>query len=360
MVEGSWAVASSHATPTAVPKPRRIGQGAYRPVADAAHGCRQTMLLYQETKTFISEDPAESCNGVDPARPGHTLAEPDDVQPGLRALAGFVLAHPRLFVLTGAGISTASGIPDYRDANGERKGRAPIMLQAFLRSPTARRRYWARSALGWKVLAQAKPSAAHHALARLEALGHVEQLVTQNVDGLHRRAGQAGTIELHGNIGRAICMSCGRMHARAAIQQRLEADNPALQTLSANAAPDGDADLESIDFDTIRVPVCDHCQGMLKPDVVFFGEGVPRERVDTAQAALTRADAVLVVGSSLMVYSGYRFCVQAARAGKPIAAINLGRTRADPLLALKVTLPCDQALLSLLAALPSANLRKPT
>ncbi|MEJ2768701.1 NAD-dependent protein deacetylase [Mycetohabitans sp. B46] len=311
-------------------------------------------------KTFISEGPAKRRNGVDTTGPTHTPTELGDAQTSLRALAGFVLAHPRLFVLTGAGISTASGIPDYRDANGERKGRAPILLQEFLRSPTARRRYWARSALGWKVLAQAEPNAAHHALARLEALGRVERLVTQNVDGLHRRTGQAGTIELHGNIGRAVCVSCSRVHARAALQQRLEADNPILQTLSANAAPDGDADLESIDFDTIRVPVCDHCQGMLKPDVVFFGEGVPRERVDAAQAALARADAVLVVGSSLMVYSGYRFCVQAVRAGKPIAALNLGRTRADPLLALKVTLPCDQALLSLLDALPSANLREPT
>ncbi|MCG1055071.1 NAD-dependent protein deacetylase [Mycetohabitans sp. B5] len=311
-------------------------------------------------KTFISEGPAESCNGVDTGGPKHTLAEQGDAQTSLRALTSFVLAHPRLFVLTGAGISTASGIPDYRDVNGERKGRTPILLQEFLRSPTARRRYWARSALGWKVLAQAEPSAAHHALARLEALGRVERLVTQNVDGLHRRAGQTGTIELHGNISRAICVSCGRVHAREAIQQRLEADNPVLQTLSANAAPDGDAHLESIDFDTIRVPVCDHCQGMLKPDVVFFGEGVPRERVNAAQAALAHADAVLVVGSSLMVYSGYRFCVQAARAGKPIAAINLGRTRADPLLALKIALPCDRALLSVLAALPSVNLREPT
>jgi NAD-dependent SIR2 family protein deacetylase len=311
-------------------------------------------------KTFIPEVPAERRNGADTAEPPHTPTELGNVQTNLRSLAGFVLAHPRLFVLTGAGISTASGIPDYRDANGERKGRAPILLQEFLCSPTARRRYWARSALGWKVLAQAEPNAAHHALARLEALGRVERLVTQNVDGLHRRAGQTGTIELHGNISRAVCMSCGRVHAREAIQQRLEADNPVLQTLSANAAPDGDADLESIDFDTIRVPVCDYCQGMLKPDVVFFGEGVPRERVEAAQAALAHADALLVVGSSLAVYSGYRFCVQAARAGKPIAAINLGRTRADPLLALKVTLPCDQALLSVLVALPSVNLREPT
>jgi NAD-dependent SIR2 family protein deacetylase len=273
--------------------------------------------------------------------------EPHDID----SLHAFVRAHRRLFVLSGAGISTASGIPDYRDADGQRKGRAPIMLQDFLNSPAARRRYWARSAVGWKVLSSAAPNDAHRALAQLEAIGRVEQLVTQNVDGLHQRAGNTNAIELHGNIGYVVCLSCRRRHTRAAIQQRLEADNPALRSLSASAAPDGDAHLEAIDFDTIRVPVCDHCQGLLKPDVVFFGEGVPRERVDAAATALARADAVLVVGSSLMVYSGYRFCAWAAQAGKPIAAINLGRTRADPLLAVKVAKPCADALTVLMERL---------
>jgi NAD-dependent SIR2 family protein deacetylase len=225
------------------------------------------------------------------------------------------------------------------------------MLQDFLSSPAARRRYWARSAIGWKVLSGAAPNDAHRALAQLETMGRVERLVTQNVDGLHQRAGNTNAIELHGNIGYVVCLNCRQRHTRAAIQQRLEANNPALRSLSAGAAPDGDAHLESIDFDTIQVPVCDHCQGLLKPDVVFFGESVPRERVDDAAAALARADAVLVIGSSLMVYSGYRFCAWAAQAGKPIAAINLGRTRADPLLAVKVAQPCADALSGLMEQL---------
>ena len=277
------------------------------------------------------------------------LSNPVATEPDV--LHAFVLRHPRLFVLSGAGISTASGIPDYRDADGQRKGRSPIMLQDFLRAEPARQRYWARSMVGWRTVAAAAPNPAHRALAELESLGRVEQLVTQNVDGLHQRAGSANPIELHGNIGCAICLDCGQRHARASIQVILETDNPKFRTLSAAAAPDGDANLESSDFATFRVPCCIACGGVLKPDVVFFGEGVPRARVDAAAQALERADAMLVVGSSLMVYSGYRFCEWAARAGKPIAAVNIGRTRADPLLALKVLTPCAEVLTRLLEQL---------
>jgi NAD-dependent SIR2 family protein deacetylase len=275
----------------------------------------------------------------------NTPAEEADV------LHTFVMRHPRLFVLSGAGISTASGIPDYRDADGQRKGRSPIMLQDFLRAEPARQRYWARSMVGWRTVAAAAPNPAHRALAELESLGRVEQLVTQNVDGLHQRAGSADPIELHGNIGYAVCLHCGQRHARASIQDMLETDNPDLLNTTATAAPDGDANLESSHFATFRVPCCTACGGVLKPDVVFFGEGVPRARVDAAAQALKRADAMLVVGSSLMVYSGYRFCEWAARAGKPIAAINIGRTRADPLLALKVLTPCAEVLTRLLGQL---------
>ena len=270
-------------------------------------------------------------------------------------LDAFVQAHARLFVLSGAGISTASGIPDYRDANGERKGRAPVMLQDFLRAEPVRQRYWARSMIGWKAVAGAAPNPAHHALAQLETLRRVEQLVTQNVDGLHLRAGSTGAVELHGNIGYAVCLSCGLRHSRAALQNQLEAHNPGLLDATASLAPDGDAQLESNSFDTFRVPVCANCGGILKPDVVFFGESVPRQRVELAAEALQRADAMLVVGSSLMVYSGYRFCEWAARAGKPIAAINLGRTRADHLLALKIIEPCATALTQLVERLRSAS-----
>jgi NAD-dependent SIR2 family protein deacetylase len=274
------------------------------------------------------------------------------------ALLAFVQRYPKLFVLSGAGISTASGIPDYRDADGQRKGRAPVMLQDFLRAEPARRRYWARSMIGWRSVAAAAPNPAHQALAQLEAFGKIEQLVTQNVDGLHQRAGSADPIELHGNIGSVVCLECGQRHARAAIQHMLEADNPQLLDATAPTAPDGDAQLESAGFDTFRVPDCIACGGLLKPDVVFFGEGVPRQRVDAAARALERADAMLVIGSSLMVYSGYRFCEWAARAAKPVAAINLGRTRADHLLALKVLAPCADVLTQLLAqvqATPNAS-----
>lgn len=264
-----------------------------------------------------------------------------------QALYDFACRHPRLLVLSGAGISTASGIPGYRDDAGQWRGKQPIMLQAFLSSAAARQRYWARSLAGWPVLAGAKPNAAHDAVARLQTAGHVARLVTQNVDGLHQRAGSGDVIELHGNIGRVTCLACGHGYSRATVQAMLQAGNPGWTHTSAAPAPDGDAHVETDDFDTFQVPVCSACGGMLKPDVVFFGESVPRQRVDDAMDALARADALLVVGSSLMVYSGYRFCDRASKLGKPIVAVNQGRTRADALLSLKVAQPCETALVEL-------------
>jgi NAD-dependent SIR2 family protein deacetylase len=261
----------------------------------------------------------------------------------LNPLYDFVARHPRLFVLTGAGISTDSGIPCYRDTDGNRTGRAPILIKDFLGSEYARKRYWARSMVGWPVVAQSAPNAAHAALARLEKRGVLSRLVTQNVDGLHGRAGSQDVVELHGNIGHVRCMACGNETLRAALQTTLVADNPSFAGLSALAVADGDAQLEE-NFSAFRVPPCMQCGGLLKPDVVFFGESVPRARVDAAAQALEQADAMLVLGSSLMVYSGFRFCEWAARSGKPIAAVNLGRTRADALLDLKVEAPCGTAL----------------
>jgi NAD-dependent SIR2 family protein deacetylase len=272
----------------------------------------------------------------------------------------FVERYPRLFVLSGAGISTDSGIPCYRDREGQRTGRSPILLQDFLKSDYARQRYWARSLIGWPVVAGAKPNAAHHAVRALASRGRVQRLVTQNVDGLHTRAGNADVIELHGNIGRVRCIGCGAQHARAEVQRMLEAANPAFADLTAPAVPDGDAHIENLDFAAFDVPACTRCGGVLKPDVVFFGEGVPRTLVDDAAEALAAADAMLVVGSSLMVYSGYRFCEWARRAGKPIAAINIGRTRADHLLALKVEQPCGVALGALVDGLDARELARPS
>ena len=267
--------------------------------------------------------------------------------------------HPRLFVLTGAGVSTGSGIPGYRDMLGQWQRRQPITHQAFTCDEAARKRYWARSMLGCGVMADAAPNAAHVALVQLERAGRIGQLVTQNVDGLHQRAGSAQVIELHGGIRHVACLQCQALSPRSELQVRLEAANPAFLAFSAATAPDGDADLELADFDAFEIPACLHCGGMLKPDVVFFGANVPRARADAAMDALTRADAVLVAGSSLMVYSGYRFCERAHAAGKPIAAINLGHTRADDKLTLKIEADCATVLAQLANQIGSVSAAEP-
>lgn len=271
---------------------------------------------------------------------------------GIADLAEFLARYPRLFVLTGAGCSTESGIPDYRDVDGEWKRARPVTLQAFMGDALTRRRYWARSLVGWRLVRRAQPNDAHRALAWLETQGRMELLLTQNVDRLHQAAGSVDVIDLHGRIDIVRCMSCERRIPREELQQQLERLNPQWMQLDALEAPDGDADLEGLDFASFAVPDCEACGGRLKPDVVFFGENVPRERVETAMLRIRRADAMLVVGSSLMVYSGYRFARSAAQAGKPIAAVNLGRTRADELLALKIERPCAQVLRFLLVPDP--------
>ncbi len=265
-------------------------------------------------------------------------------------LEDFITAHRRLFVLTGAGCSTGSGIPDYRDEQGAWKRTPPVTYQAFVGDRITRRRYWARSLVGWPRIAQAQPNAAHRALAALEAQGRCSQLLTQNVDGLHQAAGSRAVIDLHGRLDAVVCLGCGALSSRADVQRRLAEANPAWAGLAAGAAPDGDADLEDRDFATFQVPACDACGGMLKPDVVFFGENVPRTRVDAAMARLAQADGMLVVGSSLMVYSGLRFVHAAVRAQIPVAAVNLGRTRADDLLRFRMAAPCGDALRFLLGA----------
>ncbi len=265
----------------------------------------------------------------------------------MTALQDFAARHRRLFVLTGAGISTDSGIPGYRDDAGQWRKAPPVMLQDFLASAASRRRYWARSMHGWPLVGRAQPNAGHAALARLERARRVVRTVTQNVDGLHQRAGSADVVELHGSVGRVVCLQCRTLCAREDVQRALEAANPGFAGAGATVAPDGDADVTWPDLDAFVVPECAHCGGMLKPDVVFFGEGVPRVRVDAARAALDAADAMLVVGSSLMVWSGYRFCEAAHAAGKPIAAINRGRTRADHLFEVKVEDSCGAALAAL-------------
>jgi NAD-dependent SIR2 family protein deacetylase len=272
----------------------------------------------------------------------------------LDQLCEWVDRHPRLFVLTGAGCSTDSGIPDYRDVNGEWKRKSPVTYQAFTGDDATRRRYWARSLLGWPMMANARPGAAHHALARMEAAGRVELLLTQNVDGLHTLAGSRRSTDLHGRIDTVRCLGCEARTARADLQVELRRRNPAWAALEAQPAPDGDADLDGLDFSGFDIPPCPICGGMLKPDVVFFGESVPRERVDACFAALEEADAVLVAGSSLMVFSGFRFVQTAAASQKPIAAVNMGRTRADDLFALKLAAPVGPTLAALADRLAQA------
>ena len=262
-------------------------------------------------------------------------------------LCDFLARHRRLFVLTGAGCSTDSGIPDYRDADGGWKRSPPVSFQAFMGSAAVRQRYWARSVVGWQHFRRAEPNAAHEALARLERKGHLEMLVTQNVDGLHQTAGSTQVIDLHGRLHRVRCMDCESLSSREQLQTELLRRNAAWGGLLGKPSPDGDADLDGLSFDEFSVPSCVRCDGVLKPDVVFFGESVPRSRVDAAMQGLERADAMLVIGSSLMVYSGYRFVQAAAQSGKPVAAVNLGRTRADELLTLKVSEPCAVALAAL-------------
>ena len=263
---------------------------------------------------------------------------------GVDPLIDFFARHPRLFVLTGAGCSTDSGIPDYRDTNGEWKRAKPVMFADFTGKEATRKRYWARSLVGFRRMRGARPNDAHHALTTLERAGHIAQLVTQNVDGLHQRAGTRNVIDLHGCIDTVRCLGCGRRTPREQMQLELERLNPTFAVLDGSDAPDGDADLTDVTYDPFVVPACDACGKVLKPDVVFFGEGVPQDRVQSAMAAVEASDAMLVVGSSLMVYSGYRFVAAMAETGKPIAAINRGRTRADHLLAQKIDADCASVL----------------
>lgn len=266
------------------------------------------------------------------------------------ALADWVVSRTRLFVLTGAGCSTASGIPDYRGPDGRWKGSTPVRHQEFLSCPRARRRYWARSLAGWPQVAAARPNAAHQALMALERAGRIHQLVTQNVDGLHQAAGQRRVIDLHGRLAWVDCLDCRLRLPRDWMQERLSAANPGV-TVAAVANPDGDASVGPAHEERFQVPGCPRCGGVLKPAVVFFGGNVPRPRVERAMERLAGSDALLVAGSSLRVFSGYRFCREAAVRGIPIAILNQGATRADDLAALRVDADVGDVLGALVAML---------
>jgi NAD-dependent SIR2 family protein deacetylase len=281
------------------------------------------------------------------AHPARTLAgveasiAPTEPAYGVAA-AVELLTTRRIAVLTGAGVSTDSGIPDYRGPGSP--ARAPMTYQEFVAAPTAQQRYWARSHLGWSRMRGAEPNAGHRALARLERLGAVQLLITQNVDGLHEQAGSQRLCALHGRIADVVCLSCRRQSSRRALHERLQQLNPGFEERHADAIvrPDGDVELESTaDF---RVPGCESCGGVLKPDVVFFGENVPRDRVQRCYAAVEAAEALLVAGSSLTVLSGLRFVRHAHKLGLPVVIVNRGATRGDPLAAITLDTGCSEFL----------------
>jgi NAD-dependent SIR2 family protein deacetylase len=267
-------------------------------------------------------------------------------------LAAELGRRERWFVLTGAGVSTDSGIPAYRDALGAWQHKPPIQYAEFVGSDAVRQRYWARSFVGYERIQRARPNGAHLALARLQSLGRVPTIVTQNVDGLHQKAGSSSVIDLHGRLAHVQCLACRCSSPRAALQARLSRDNPGLESAVASAiTPDGDADVDDETCKRLRVPDCSSCGGILKPAVVFFGESVPPERTASGYAALDAADAMLVVGSSLQVFSGHRFVRRAAANGKPIVVVNRGVTRADPMAHLKLEGSCAAVLEGALAVM---------
>lgn len=262
-----------------------------------------------------------------------------------------LLHGQRLVVLTGAGCSTESGIPDYRGPETRRKARNPLQYRAFVDDEAGRVKYWSRSAVGWPRFRQSQPNAAHRALAVLETTGLVRGVITQNVDRLHQAAGSRRVVELHGALEDVCCLACGAMEHRDDVQGRILALNPGWDAQAVDFAPDGDAELAATTAQAFQVPDCVACGGMLKPNVIFFGESVPPETVDAAWRLFDESDALLVVGSSLAVYSGYRFVREAARRRKPIAIVNLGETRGDGEAWVRVEGRCGTVLPALVDAL---------
>ncbi|MGW6576892.1 NAD-dependent protein deacetylase [Streptomyces sp. NPDC054945] len=269
--------------------------------------------------------------------PGTT--DPEPVADALRT--GGVL------VLSGAGLSTESGIPDYRGENGSLRRHTPMTYQEFTTSIQARRRYWARSHLGWRTFGRARPNAGHRAVAAFERRGLLSAVITQNVDGLHQAAGSRDVVELHGSLNRVVCLSCGVFSTRRELARRLEDANAGFDPAAAQLNPDGDADLTDEQVGDFAVMPCSECGGTLKPDVVFFGETVPLPRVERCRELVDTATSVLVLGSSLTVMSGLRFVRQAAQAGKPVMIVNRDPTRGDRHAAARVALPLGATLTAL-------------
>ena len=263
-----------------------------------------------------------------------------------------IVASGNVLVLSGAGLSTESGIPDYRGPTGLARRATPMTYQTFTGSAAARRRYWARSHLGWRHIARAAPNDGHRAVAELGRCGRLAGIITQNVDGLHQAAGASEVIELHGSLHRVICLSCGQRTARADLHRRLAAANPDWAPESTAAInPDGDAVLADDATESFQVVGCVACHGVLKPDVVFFGENVPRPRAEACYAMVERASSVVVLGSSLTVMSGFRYVRHAAKLGLPVVIVNKGPTRGDTYATATLDAPLGQVLTALVAGL---------
>ncbi|MEU6059315.1 NAD-dependent protein deacetylase [Streptomyces sp. NPDC047097] len=286
-------------------------------------------------------------------RPTLSWVPDGDLPPGTTdwAPVAEALAGGGVLVLSGAGISTESGIPDYRGEGGSLSRHTPMTYQEFVSDPRARRRYWARSHLGWRVFGRARPNAGHRAVAAFARGGLLSGVITQNVDGLHQAAGSEDVVELHGSLDRVVCLSCGTFGARHELARRLEEANPGFAPTAAGINPDGDADLTDDQVGDFQVVPCAVCGGVLKPDVVFFGEAVPPPRVESCRAAVREAASLLVLGSSLTVMSGLRFVRQAAGEGKPVLIVNRDPTRGDRWARTRVALPLGRALTEVAARL---------
>tara|TARA_R110002049_G_scaffold25557_9_gene89686 strand:- start:877 stop:1728 length:852 start_codon:yes stop_codon:yes gene_type:complete len=275
----------------------------------------------------------------------------------LEALTQRFMSQASWVVLGGAGMSTDSGIPDYRDESGQWKHAEPIQFQEFAGHALCRQRYWARSFLGWQRFSRASPNAGHEILAKLESRGKVGALITQNVDGLHQAAGSQSVIDLHGKLDTVRCLDCLVQFARLEFQKSLKDSNPDWHARVFRYRADGDAELAESSHESFIVPGCPHCGGIAKPDVVMFGESVPRARVETAMAAIDQADGLLVAGSSLMLFSGFRFVRRAVASAKPVLIINQGHTRADDIATHKFSGNCTVGLDHLLRAVDGATAR---
>ena len=279
---------------------------------------------------------------------GHERPAAADPQAALDALTALV-AQGGVLVLSGAGISTESGIPDYRGPSSASRTASPMTFQTFTGDPVARHRYWARSHLGWRLIGTARPNDGHRAVAALQESGLLTGVITQNVDGLHQAAGAEGVTDLHGRLDRVRCLDCGRLSHRAELELRLTEANESWRAVATGINPDGDGDLPDSALDGFRLVGCTSCRGVLKPDVVFFGETVPPERVGHCYQLLADSRALLVLGSSLTVMSGHRFVIRAARDGCPVAIVNQGVTRGDRYAAVTVDAPLGQVLPALVA-----------